>query len=256
MYKFLIYFTLFVLASPALADNFILTADGAVADLSTGLVWQGNSTKSNSGQAANELCAQNNTDDSYRWRLPTRSELSLLDSKLQSISPSVYWVNANLSLDTGLYCFADGAYFQSAEISITALVRCVSDNPLAPALEAVRAWVESWQNGDVEHYLSSYVSQFRPSHNVEHSTWEKQRRERLASSRDIAIELKTEEINSLDERLIEIVFLQDYRSRQYQDLVRKRLLLKQEHGRWLITKEEQLSSPPRQSLSAATIYYQ
>ncbi len=121
-------------------------------------------------------------------------------------------------------------------------------------IEAVNAWVYSWQNGDIEAYLSSYDSKFQPSANILHSVWEQQRRERLSSSVDISIDLQVEEINSLPDQSVDIVFVQEYRSLHYHDRVRKRLHLRQQQGRWLIAKEEQLSTLPQQSLSATSIY--
>ncbi len=256
MFVFIFFFVLLVSATPVWANDFLLNADESVADLSSGLVWQGSSRKALTSQSAVDFCEQIDSKKYYSWRLPSQTELAELDTHLQTVEPSVYWASGDSTLEPGIYCFGDGAFFRSAGLKTAALVRCVSKNPLAPAIEAVYVWVESWQNGDIEGYLSSYVSEFKPSSAVEHSVWERQRRQRLSSALDISIELKTEQINRLDEKIVEIVFLQDYRSRHYQDRVRKRLLLNKQQGRWLIAKEEQLSNLPRTTLSAATIYYQ
>jgi hypothetical protein len=249
---------LFLLVSvvPAMAENFILNADGYVADLDSGLVWQGSSRKFESSRAAADFCARVDSKNNYYWRLPTQAELADLDLNLQTIAPSIYWVGGNSALKEGVYCFGDGAYFQSAGLKEAALARCVSDNPLAPVIEAVNVWVESWQTGDIEAYLSSYVSDFKPRRDIKHSIWEQQRRKRFSSVAEISIELQTEEINPLNDKFVEIVFLQDYRSRNYRDRVRKRLLLSRQRGRWLIAREEQLTSLTQQALSANTIYYQ
>jgi ketosteroid isomerase-like protein len=239
-----------------LANDFILNRDGSVADIASGLVWQGSSAQYIPAQSVADYCEQFNVSTQYFWRLPTQTEISALEDSLQSISPGTYWVADEGSLDVGLYCFGDGAYFQSGAIRTSANIRCVSDNPLAPVIEAVRAWAASWQKGDIEGYLSAYVDEFQPRSDIEHAEWKKQRIQRVARATEISIKLETEAINPLNEDFVEIVFLQDYRARHFQDRVRKRLLLKQQQGRWLIAKEEQLSSLPGQTLSAAAIYYQ
>lgn len=245
---------LLISASPVVATDFVLNVDGSVADLSSGLVWHASSAKMLSGHDAVDYCDQLRTKDSYPWRLPARPELAALGYSLQEVSLSAYWVSNDSLFEQGIYCFGDGAYFHSPKINTAALVRCVSENPLASALEAVNAWVDSWQNGDIEAYLSAYDSEFQPVSNILHSVWEQQRRDRLSSSVDISIELQTEEINSLPDQIVEIVFVQDYRSRRYHDRVRKRLHLRQQQGRWLIAKEEQLTSLPQQTLSVNATY--
>ena len=254
MHLFLLSFILLVTASPLLADEFVLNPDGLVTDLSSGLVWQGSSSRILSGHDAADYCKQIDAKEFYRWRLPTRSELVNLDARLQSQVPAVYWATADLSAKGGVYCFGDGAFFESVEIKLPALVRCVSEDTAAPVIEALNTWAESWQNGDVEAYLSSYVSGFKPQGDIDHSVWEEQRRQRFSNAEAISIELQTEEITPLDRKLVEVVLLQHYRSRNYQDRVRKRLLLKHQQGRWLIAKEEQLTSLPQQTLSANSIY--
>ena len=245
-----------IFSSSAFADEFILKTDGSVADLTSGLVWQGGSGKVKTVYDAVDYCRRVTSENSDHWRLPTRSELSALDEKLQAGAPAVYWVLGDDSLQKGLYCFGDGAFFPRESSSTDALVRCVSNDPLASVVEAVNVWVDAWQNGDIENYLSTYVHEFQPRADIRHATWKEQRKLRLSSATDISIELETEEINPIDAHFVEIVFLQDYRSRNYRDRVRKRLLLTQQQGRWLIVAEEQLSSLPNDTLSSAATYYQ
>ncbi len=254
MYIFLLFIVLLVSASPAQADEFVLNPDGFVTDLSSGLVWQGSSSRALSGHDAADYCNQIDTKGFYRWRLPNRTELASLDASLQSQVPAVYWASADLTANKGVYCFGDGAFFEALDIELPALVRCVSEDLSAPVIAALNAWAESWQNGDVEAYLSSYVRGYQPQSDIDHSVWEAQRRQRLSSAVAISIELQTEEINPRDKQRVEVVLLQDYRSRHYQDRVRKRLLLKYQQGRWLIAKEEQLTSLPQQTFSATKIY--
>ena len=243
-----------VWGTPVWADDFILTKDGAVADLTSGLLWQGNSQEAGSASRAAEYCQNLRSVRGYSWRLPTRTELAELDVHLQSTSLNPYWVTERNTRDQGIYCLGDGAFFPAETVNIPALVRCVAQNPLAPVLEAVRSWASSWQNRDVDGYLSAYVPDFTPRNGQAHDVWRQQRRHRLQAALDIRIRLQTEKIHLLDKHLAEVVVLQSYRSRHYQDLVRKRLLLSQVQGRWLIAREDQLATLPLKTLSTTASY--
>ena len=255
MKVFFLLAVLIIINSSLFAKDFLLKTDGSVADLSSGLVWQGSSAKVSTGFDAVEYCQRITPESSYGWRLPTGSELSTLEDKLQNVTPAAYWAFGDDALQEGLYCFGDGAFFLGESTHTDALVRCVSKDPLAPVVEALNVWVDAWQHGDIDNYLSSYVHAFQPRDDVKHRTWKEQRRVRLSSATELSIDIETEEINRIGSDLVEIVFLQDYRSRHYSDRVRKRLLLQQQQGRWLIAAEEQLSSLSTDNLSSAVIYY-
>ena len=57
------------------------------------------------------------------------------------------------------------------------------------------------------------------------SQWEANRRQRVSPDRDAEINLKLESLGVSDSGLFDIVFRQNYISRDYQDTVRKRLFL-------------------------------
>ena len=48
--------------------------------------------------------------------------------------------------------------------------------------EAVHAWAQSWDRGDVSEYLAHYADDFVPSSGLTHRQWEQQRRERLKTT--------------------------------------------------------------------------
>ncbi len=126
MHLFTILLFLLISTTPIMASDFVLNADGSVADLSSGLVWHARSAKMLSSHDAVDYCGQLGTEGSYSWRLPARSELVALGKNLQEAVPSAYWVASDSLTEQGVYCFGDGAYFQFRELNTAALVRCVS----------------------------------------------------------------------------------------------------------------------------------
>lgn len=251
----ILFFILLILVPPVLADDFILNSDGSVIDLESGLIWFGRSSQADTGSEAVEYCFGVPEYDNSLWRLPTRSELSNLESHLFVTSPSIYWATDDLMEKQGLYCLNDGAFFRSQAVKAAGLVRCVTESPLAPALEAIRTWADSWQNGDIQAYLASYVDDFKPhSGNTGHDAWKDQRRQRLKSAGEISIRLQTREIHPLNDRLVEVIFLQNYHSSRYSDQVDKRLLLSLQQGKWLIAREEQLASLSQKTLPVAASF--
>ncbi len=141
-------------AQSVLADEFLLNDDGTVADLSSGLIWQGSSIEVQTSEEAIEYCREGSSLDPYAWRLPNRSELENLERQLQTLNLTPYWAGNKNGSGQGIYCLGDGAFFSASVVKKAALVRCVADNPLSPVIGAVRNWVDSWQSGDVEGYLA------------------------------------------------------------------------------------------------------
>lgn len=250
-----IFFIWLVLVPPVLADDFILNSDGSVVDLESGLIWFGRSSQADTGSEAVEYCFEVPEADQSLWRLPTRSELSNLERHLFATSPSIYWATDDSMGRQGLYCLSDGAFFRSHAFKTAGLVRCVTENPLAPVLEAIKAWADSWQNGDIQSYLASYIDDFKPHYgNTGHEAWKDQRRQRLENAGEISIRLQTREIKPLNDQLVEVLFQQNYHSSRYSDLVDKRLILSLQQGKWLIAREEQLASLPQKALPVAASF--
>ena len=104
----------------------------------------------------------------------------------------------------------------------------------------MKNWVLAWGAGDVDAYLSFYTKTRSPRDDMTRSQWEANRRQRVSPDRDAEINLKLESLGVSDSGLFDVVFRQNYVSRDYQDTVRKRLFLLREADGLKIWKEEVL----------------
>lgn len=104
----------------------------------------------------------------------------------------------------------------------------------------LRQWVRAWGNGDIETYLSLYTSLRSPRDDLTRSQWVQHRRDRISPDKDIEINLKLESMGLEDSGIFDVIFVQEYRSNDYRDQVRKRLFLVRENGQLRIWKEETL----------------
>jgi len=107
------------------------------------------------------------------------------------------------------------------------------------ALAAVTAWAQAWSRQDVEAYLGSYAEGFRPPNGASHADWVKQRRERVAAPRHIAVKVEDAKVTPKGGGRASVTFRQDYESDTFSGRTRKMLLLgKSADGRWRILQEQ------------------
>jgi len=105
----------------------------------------------------------------------------------------------------------------------------------------VERWREAWSNGDVENYLLSYSSDFKPSNELTIDAWKANRRYRVKPEKNISVELSDFDIAMLEELNSGVVeFNQRYQSGSYIENSRKRLSLAKQDGTWKITSEVEL----------------
>lgn len=109
--------------------------------------------------------------------------------------------------------------------------------PRQQAEDAVRAWAEHWSRQDIAAYLDSYAADFEVPAGLDRSTWEYQRRVRLAKPDYIQVDLANLSVTALDGDRYLASFDQVYRSNSYEDQVHKQLLLKHVDGAWKIQRE-------------------
>ena len=105
---------------------------------------------------------------------------------------------------------------------------------------AISQWANSWSSKDVETYIASYASEFKPSRGLSRSAWERGRRKRLSSPTFIKITLSNVEIDFRGEELAKVLIVQKYQSDTYSDKVNKEITLKFVDNKWLITRERVL----------------
>lgn len=106
-------------------------------------------------------------------------------------------------------------------------------------LAAVAAWAEAWSRKDVAAYLAAYAKDFRPPNGESRSDWEKQRRERVAAPKSIAVKVEVAKVRDRGDGKVSVTFTQDYRSDRFRSKNTKTLLLERsEDGRWRILQEQ------------------
>ena len=109
---------------------------------------------------------------------------------------------------------------------------------LRAAQVLVAAWAQDWSDHEIAGYLGHYSAAFIPDKGVARSTWEAQRRKRLAAPRSInvAVHALSFEADGAD-RLI-ARFKQDYAADAYRETgTAKMLTLVREKGGWRIAAE-------------------
>lgn len=102
---------------------------------------------------------------------------------------------------------------------------------------AVKHWAEAWAARDVEKYLASYATSFKPA-GMSRAKWEAQRKERIGKAGSIAVEVSDLQIKLRDDSRASATFKQAYRSDTHQDTMRKTLKLEKSGDAWLIIAEQ------------------
>ena len=105
------------------------------------------------------------------------------------------------------------------------------------ARSAVLAWAQVWSRRDVDAYIGAYTPDYAgPKAKGSHQAWVDERRTRIASRKDIAVEVSKLQLKRQGDT-VTATFVQRYRSDGPTDRMRKQLVLVQSNGRWLIQRE-------------------
>jgi len=98
-------------------------------------------------------------------------------------------------------------------------------------------WVSIWSQGDYVTYLKFYVTNYAPR-GVSHRQWKINRKQRVNKKKQIRINVLLEDISMNGEAdRAETVFWQDYKSNNYRDKVRKKIIWIRNNSVWLIKQE-------------------
>jgi hypothetical protein len=101
-------------------------------------------------------------------------------------------------------------------------------------------WVRAWGDGDIETYLSMYMTSRSPREDLTREEWIQHRRARIGPEKKIELNLKLESMGLEDSGIFDVIFMQQYRSATFEDAVRKRLFLIRDGQELKIWKEETL----------------
>ena len=96
-------------------------------------------------------------------------------------------------------------------------------------------WLKAWETQKINSYLSFYLKDFK-DFNRPREIWEAQRRKAFASNSGVSIEISDIQILRADD-VVEMSFIQNYKSGRTTDVGKKVLIWKNEGGRWKIVKE-------------------
>lgn len=105
------------------------------------------------------------------------------------------------------------------------------------ALKTIDMWAAAWSAHDVDGYLSFYAKDFVPEGGLTRSTWAQQRRDRVGKNAPISVKVSSPKLAKIDGKHVRVSFLQQYKSDNIDDQVRKTLELVETADGWKITRE-------------------
>lgn len=133
---------------------------------------------------------------------------------------------------------------ESATIAVAlqspAEILVAADNAEERALAILEEWRAAWSNRDTDAYLSHYSDSFVAANGQDRATWAETRRKNFGSRNSISVKTYDVHATRLDDRRIQLVFLQDYESGGYREKAQPKVfLLIQEGQDWRIAGEWQ-----------------
>ena len=124
-------------------------------------------------------------------------------------------------------------------------------------IDKTNAWARAWESKDLNSYIAFYAPNFKPEEGS-YEAWVSSRRERISKAQGIDIDISDLQVipsfDNPDE--YEISFVQDYKSRYYQERSRKVLTWKDNKGIWQIIREQNMpisamTGPGKKNLNLA-----
>lgn len=105
-------------------------------------------------------------------------------------------------------------------------------------------WKSSWENKDIEKYLSFYIDDYSSKYFNNHELWKNDRKKRIENKSSIEIKITDLNItfNIEKNETANIKFIQNYKSEKYSDEVVKIIVLIKENFSWKIFSEEILKN--------------
>ena len=164
----------------------------------------------------------------------------MLDQGNQTVRNKLNFVNELGQPGTRPATAAAPAAAGGAAPAAVAVPEPVAEAPEAGVEKAVQAqldlWASSWSSKDVDTYVGTYSTSFRPEGGVSRETWEAQRRDRVARPKRIRVGVVSPQFLTLGDGRVRVIFTQEYESDSFSDRVTKVLELREEGG-WKIVRE-------------------
>lgn len=112
-----------------------------------------------------------------------------------------------------------------------------NNNSNDEVLKAVHVWASAWSSKNVNKYLAMYAKSFKTPNNETRSSWEQQRRERIAKPQTIVVSISKTNVKLLDDTHAIVSFVQSYRSGSLKTTTRKTMEMIKSNGAWQILSE-------------------
>lgn len=104
-------------------------------------------------------------------------------------------------------------------------------------LQATQAWAAAWSAKDSAKYLAFYAPNFQTPGGQSRSSWEAQRKQRIAQPKSIRVEVRDTKVKVTDAEHASISFKQSYRASHLNSTSAKTLEWVKAGGQWLIAVE-------------------
>ncbi len=113
----------------------------------------------------------------------------------------------------------------------------IAADPAAEVLKATNEWAAAWSAKDSEKFLAFYAKEFKMPDGESRSTWETQRKERIAKRQSILVQVRDAQVRLVDDKHASVSFKQTYRDSRMNTTSSKTLEWVKADGQWLITEE-------------------
>jgi len=114
-------------------------------------------------------------------------------------------------------------------------------DPAAPVQAAVEVWRQAWSERNVPVYLAAYGDEFEPGDRfASRSEWEQYKQRVISGKSFIKVTLDDVHVSLIDDSTARVLFMQHFRSNNYNSDERKELRLRQTEDGWKITHEKSL----------------
>jgi tetratricopeptide (TPR) repeat protein len=104
-------------------------------------------------------------------------------------------------------------------------------------LDAVSQWAKAWSKQDVNQYLASYASSFKPGKGQSRKDWEALRRQRVSAPSKISVDIGRPKVTFKGNDEAKVVFYQTYKANGSPQSTSKTLMMIKQGKAWLIEQE-------------------